>query len=301
MTRDEFDSQYRLLGKTGGDAAPSSAAEHRATGRAVQVHFFDGGLDGPGTELLGLLERLTPADRSRVIEALRVDDSVVFVTQPLPEGHDFERWLRDAAIAASGSGPGEFTALFRAGASPPGSPVAGSPPLPPEPRPTAPAAGPSFTELFRSTPEPGPQPAAPPGRSATPPVRVVGVRLPTPPSAPITPQGPPIPAPRLGGEPARGPAAPPPPEAPVPRAAALYAPEPAASPPPQQAPWSGPSDFTRQLSPSAPFSAQVPAIPPPAASEPAARKASYLPLFLALNLAFIIITGLVIYFALRRC
>jgi hypothetical protein len=301
MTRDEFESQYRLLGKTGGDAPPDSAAVHRATGRAVQVHFFGGGLDGPGTELLRLLGRLNPADRSRVIETVGVDDSVVFVTQPLPEGRDFESWLREAAAAASGSGPGEFTALFRADASPSGPPVTGGPPLPPEPRPAAPAPGSSFTELFRSTPGPGPQPVAPSGRSATPPVRVVGVRLPTPPSAPITPQGPPIPAPRLGGEPPRGPAAPPPPEAPIPRAAALYVPEPVASPPPQPAPWSGPSDFTRQLSPSAPFSAQVPAIPPPAVTEPAARKTSYLPLFLALNLAFIIITGLVVYFALRRC
>jgi hypothetical protein len=77
-------------------------------------------------------------------------------------------------------------------------------------------------------------------------------------------------------------------------------PEPAAVPPPPPAPWSGPSDFTRQLSPSAPLSAQVPAIPPPPTEQPA-RKASHLPLFVALNLAFIIITGLVVYFALRRC
>lgn len=301
MTRDEFDSQYRLLGKTGGGAARSSAAEHRATGRVVQVHFFDGGLDGPATELLGLLDRLPPADRSRVLETLGVDDSVVFVTQPLPEGQDFERWLRTAAIGAVEPGPGEFTSLFRAGASPSGPAVAGSPPVSPEPRPAAPAGGPGFTELFRSAPEPGPKPAAPSGRSATPPVRVVGVRLPTPPSAPIAPQVHPIPTPRLGDEPARGPAAPPPPEAPVPRAAALYVPEPAASAPPPSAPWSGPSDFTRQLGPSTPFSAQVPAIPPPAPSEPTARKVSHLPLFLALNLAFIIITGLVVYFALRRC
>ncbi len=302
MTRDEFDSQYRLLGKTGGNAGGSFAAEHRATGRVVQVHFFEGGLDGPGTELLGLLERLTPADRSRVHETLGVDDSVVFVTQPFPEGQDFERWLRGAAAGPSDSGPGDFTALFRAGPSSSGTPAPGTPPVSPEPRRAVPPGGPSFTELFRSTPEPGPKTPAPPGRSATPPVRVVGVRLPTPPSAPVAPKGPPIPAPRLGGEPPPRPATPPPPEAPVPRAAALYVPEPvAAAPPPQPASWSGPSDFTRQLSPSAPLSAQVPAIPPPLPPETTARKTSHLPLFLALNLAFIIITGLVVYFALRRC
>jgi len=149
-------------------------------------------------------------------------------------------------------------------------------------------------------PEPAPKLPDPGNRQATPPVRVVGVRLPTPPASPIEPQAPKIPAPQLGDQPHRRPEAPPAPEQPVPRAAALYAPETPAAPAPQPSPWAGPSDFTRQLSPGSPFSAQVPVIPAPP-PETAARKLSLLPLFLALNLAFIIITGLVVYFALRRC
>lgn len=323
MTRDEFSSRYSLLKTRGDGPGRSYTAEHRSSGRLVQVHFIEGGQAGPGAELLRLVERLAPADRTKVLETLTVDDSIAFVTESLPGGQEFEPWLRSAAgvggpAAASPASPaaGEFTALFRAGdqAAPTSAP-------PPPAAPAAPAAGgSSFTEMFRAPvgqPTPPPAPAQGAGSTA-PPVRVVGLRVPTPP-APIRQeaagqparqeppgQGPalPVPTPHLGPGAAPSTPAPPPLEPPAPRPAALYAPGPAAPPPLQPGPWSGPSDFTRQLNPAAQFTGPVPVLPgPPDAgtAPPEHRKTSYLPLFVALNLAFIIITGLVLYFALRRC
>ena len=74
--------------------------------------------------------------------------------------------------------------------------------------------------------------------------------------------------------------------------------------PPVPAPsWDAPSEYTRlfgSVPQPAGELADVPAMPPPA-EEPAERKRSYLPLFLILNVVLILATGLVVYFALRRC
>jgi len=53
------------------------------------------------------------------------------------------------------------------------------------------------------------------------------------------------------------------------------------------------------LSPTGELADPVEAPPPP--DQPADHKRSYVPLFVVLNVVFILATGLVVYFALRRC
>lgn len=305
MTSEEFSSKYRLLKAMGDGPDRRYTAEHRSSGQMVLVHFIDRDSADLGSELSGLVERLAPPDRAKVLETLTVDRSLVFVTQFIQVGRGFEHWLRAAAGAAPASPPpaqqpglGEFTAMFHAGEEAPSENQLAPP---------KPTAAPSFTDLFRSaTPDhqtTDPKPAAHRPPPAPPPVRVVGVRVPTPPK-PVAAKPPElaIPKPHLG-EVRAGPVAPPPVEAPVPRKAALFTPEPPAPPPPRAGSWSGPSDYTRELDPGARFSEPVPVVPP-AADNPEApdkRKGSYLPLLLVLNLCFIIATGLVVYFALRSC
>jgi len=81
--------------------------------------------------------------------------------------------------------------------------------------------------------------------------------------------------------------------------------EPAASPPPQPS-WDGPSEYTRIFG-SAPqptgelrSPGELPQVLEPEEDKPE-QKRSYLPLFVILNVVFILATGLVVYFALRRC
>jgi hypothetical protein len=74
-------------------------------------------------------------------------------------------------------------------------------------------------------------------------------------------------------------------------------------PPPPPPSWQGPSEFTRQLSSALPPTGEFPETA--ARSEPpeesAEEKRSYLPLFLVLNLIFILATGVIVYFLLKRC
>ncbi|MGH7525599.1 MAG: hypothetical protein ACREMX_02735, partial [Gemmatimonadales bacterium] len=167
------------------------------------------------------------------------------------------------------------------------------------------------TELFRPpTGEPAPAQSLPgqdsPG-ATMPPVRVVGLRVTTPREQPRREPEPPPRRPNFGG----GPAIPPTPPEPLtprleprlPGAPIIQAPE-LTPPPPMPSPvWSGPSEFTRQLQGGPRLGSEdPPVLAAPAPPEPPTpQKPSYVPLLLALNLVFIIATGLILYFALKRC
>jgi hypothetical protein len=67
--------------------------------------------------------------------------------------------------------------------------------------------------------------------------------------------------------------------------------------------WDGPSEYTRlfgSVSPPTGELAQAAEIPE-SHDQPPEPKRSYIPLFVVLNLVFILATGIVVYFALRRC
>ncbi|MGH7528248.1 MAG: hypothetical protein ACREMX_16265, partial [Gemmatimonadales bacterium] len=143
MTRDEFYSKYRLLKQIEGEAGPSYTAQHRTSGRAVQVHFLARDAVADEAALGALLERLSPRYRAKVLETMTVDGSLVVVTEFLEGSATFEGWLRSGAAAtnpmAQSAGPpspparaGEFTQLFQASEGPPAPPPAsGAPPADP--------------------------------------------------------------------------------------------------------------------------------------------------------------------------
>lgn len=324
MTRDEFYSKYRLLKQIAGEGGRSYTAQHRPSGRAVQVHFLDRDAFADEVSLGDLLEQLSPRYRAKVLEMMTVDGSQVAVTEFLEGSATFEEWLRSGTAATNpmtqpseprspSSKLGEFTQLFQSSEGPSApTPATGLPPAGPVERPTpGPAAG-SFTELFRpqtGDPQAGePPPAQGPPGATMPPVRVVGLRVTTPREPPRRepePKPPPL-RPNFGA----GPAFPPPPPEPLtprleprpPGAPIINAPEPPPPPPLPSPVWSGPSEFTRQLQGGPRFGAEDPPVlaGPGPAEPPAPPKPSYVPLLLALNLVFIIAVGLIVYFALKR-
>jgi hypothetical protein len=327
MTSDEFKSKYRLLKQIAAGGGRSYTAQHCTTGRAVLVHFTDEELTRAEGTLGALLFRLNPRDRSKVVETMTVDRSLVVVTQFLEGFETFEGWLRsrtDTPDAPAASPPtpapappsaGEFTQLFRPidDSATPNDAERASHPLPipdvaaaPAPRPPdrqpaeQPSAGPNFTEMFRGPA--GPSPASKRSDSEPGPLPIINLRLPSRPvlSGPERPPAPPKLTPNLEA------AAPPPEPLDLPRLGnfLLDAPEPVS--PAQSAPpaWGAgaASEFTRQMSRSPQVSPMTPEVvgapePPPAMAQPAR---SYLPLLLALNLVVIIALGLILYFALRR-
>jgi hypothetical protein len=332
MTSDEFDSKYRLLKQIAGGRWRTFTAEHRLSRRAVLAHFVDQAAADGGASLLSQIEQLKPIDRSKLLETMTVGGSLVFVTEVL-DGLDFESWLRSKTSTAPDSVPqippaspppapathGEFTQLFRPveyGDTPlPGAAPAdasgvfgGHQPPPPAapaekraPEPAGAAPGASFTELFRASAsaKPAERSVKPADRldQAPPPIRVVGLRVPA-----GRESVPPPPKPNFGGGLDTPLAAPEPIEPRLPRDPYLAESGPASPlPPPPQPVWAGPSDFSRQLE-RLPVSSEVPAAAAsPQPSAPPAAKPSYVPLLLVLNLVVIIATGLVVYFALKRC
>ena len=302
MKSEEFGARYRLLKVLSDGPVRSYTAEQRDSGRVVLVHMVEDAMSDLSIELSDLTRRLEPADRAKVLEVVTVGSGVAFVTQVIPGSQTFEDWLRARAAtarpqrqapSAEPRPPGEFTAMFKAGDAEAQAPVT------PPPAPARPAA-PSFTEMFR--PPGAPEPAAPdiPERSSSPvtpaaPVKVVSLRVPPPPPPKLDAPQPKVPTPDLGR--AAPPAAATPPVA---RQGALFTPEPPPAPPRPDV-WSGPSDYTRQLSAAnEPPPAAAPEVPETTAAA-APPKRSLVPLLLALNLVVIVITGLAVYFALRRC
>jgi hypothetical protein len=324
MTSDEFKSKYRLLKQIAAGGGRTYTAQHCATGRAVLVHFADEELTRAEGTLGALLFRLNPRDRSKVLETMTVDRSLVVVTQFLENFETFEAWLRsrtDTPEALNEALPtptptpraaGDFTQLFRPiGDSPaPGNAEAATPaPLPdlaaaPAPRPPVfqpperPPATPNFTELFRGPAEPAP--ASRRSDSEPGPLPIISLRLPSRPvlSGPEPPLAPPKLTPNLEA------AAPPPEPLDLPRLGnfLLDAPEPASPAQPAPLAWGAASEFTRQLNRSPQVSSVTPEVVAGAEpSPPLARPTrSYVPLLLALNLVLIVAVGLILYFALRR-
>ena len=356
MTREEFNRKYKILKQIEGGDGRSYTAEHRATGRAVMVHFVPN--DAPGASALPeLISRLRPPDRAKISDTLAVGDSTVVISEFVDLAGSFERWLgvrsgTSAPPAGSisdvipaerispGAVAGDFTNLFRQGdpaasvenAPPAGSPPAATPDRPPADAPAGPTATPApraggFTDLFRNPRDPASASPAPPPPSATgPAVPVRSLRLPTPPQMrPAPPPTPPLPPPPLRAEPADRPPPltpraldVPPPGGGAPRGFVLptmagpAGGTEAASPPVMR---QGPSDFTRILSGVPPMDAGGLRDAPPllggagsagggtggAGGSDAfgAKPRSYLPLWIALNVALIVALGLVLYFALR--
>jgi hypothetical protein len=315
MTSDEFGSQYRLLKQMAVKEGRSYTAEHVPSGRAVLVHFLEEERIGGASGLRTLLERLDPRDRSRVLDTITVENSLVVVTQFLQDFDGLEPWLRarsgePVALPPTPAAPpqethGEFTRLFRSSENMGDAPVNRPQDLE-QPSGEVSSSGSNFTDLFRA-------PVMPPDQTAhggsIPSVRMVGVRVPLPPQPappppPLNPQPPSDAAPpRLtpNFETKAGPA----PELagwPRPDEVVIRTGEPASAPVPQGS-WRGPSEYTRMFGsvPQPTGELAQPLSPPEPPEEPPERKRSYLALFLVLNLVFILATGIILYFALRRC
>ena len=317
MTRDELDARYRLLKEiVAGKSGRTFTAEHRASRRAVLVHFLDEEVSASGRQWSALLSQLTPKDQAKILETMRVDRSLVVVTQVLDGFETLESWLRSRA-ASQPSPPsvsvpptpsaGEFTQLFQ-GWNEPGTatsivPAATQDQSPPHPRQPGPGRRPApspgdFTDLFRG---PGAELSAPkPSDAAVAPVTpTVNVPIPSPLLKQQQPR-PPIVSPNLGGGEGEGQARPVP--APILRreiANPQESPPAPSSPPPK----SGPSEFTRQLRRITRRSTVAHTSPENAKpAEPGtSERPSLIPLLLGLNLIVIIATGLILYFALKRC
>jgi len=323
MTSDEFGSRYKLLKQMAVKEGRSYTAEQLSSGRAVLVHILDeGGVGGSGG-LQELLQQLPPRDRARILDTMPVDGSLVVVTQFLQGFEGFESWLRsrlDEPVAPPPmSAPeqpsqlhGEFTRLFRSAGDTP-APAPASPGFQTNPpQETSSPGGSGFTDLFRASVHPTSDPQDP--GATIPPIRMVGVRLPSEvsPAASIPPARidppaaalPPKLTPNFEGI---GTAQHPPDLAgwPRPDEVVIRTQEPAAPALPQPS-WDGPSEYTRLFG-SAPQPTGELALPgePPQPAEleedKTERKRSYIPLFAILNVVFILATGLVVYFALRRC
>ncbi|HEY8258941.1 MAG TPA: hypothetical protein VIG08_14880 [Gemmatimonadales bacterium] len=327
MTTDEFNARYKVLKEIAHGNGRSFTAQETASGRAVLVHFLPENMLLAGRKLADTLDQLPARDRSKVLEILTVGKSSVVVTQFLENFESFDLWLqgRVAGGSAPPSSPpqepalpaGDFTKLFEQSTAAPGP----AKPLPPPP--PAPGRPPrdSFTELFQTPPEPRVH-LHPPPSPATPPVEILRLSIPPSGSSPSPPPPPPPrPAPPMPSWPgALDPPSSPGPLPPLPNpilAAPAQKPrgaepiikppsrDPLPLPPPLPVPgWSGASDYTRQLS-----AVPAPADPAPAAVAPASEAApapaaasrSIVPLLLVLNIVVVIATGVVVYFALKRC
>ncbi len=324
MTRDEFDTKYKLLKQIRHGDEASFTAQECASGRAVLVHFLPEDGPPPAAPVATLTDRLGPRDRSKILEILAVDRSTVVVTQFLEDFEGFDAWLQSRLAAPPLPAPevpspppaGEFTQLFEPASAAPPAPSA-APPAPPAP-PAAPLPSPAptvaaaeegsrggFTELFRppreskTSPYPTPTPAAPveilsvriPLHEPAPPRPVVP--MPGWPSSLEPPKAPPLPSPVLPAPRLR----------PRPGEPIVKAPARDPLPPPAPVPgWSGESDYTRQLRPVPAPGEPAPAV---AAAEPVVEPAagasrSIVPLLLVLNIVVIIATGVILYFALQR-
>jgi len=144
MTRDEFESRYRLLQEV---TRAGGATTHNAIGPAgavVMVHFLQDDL----LERVRPLVALSEADRpDRIVTLLEVDDLPVLVTKFIMDFPDLGSWLDETAPISGGARPaaeetafapesGDFTDMFEAvdppvpaareeDGSPPGLPPAG--------------------------------------------------------------------------------------------------------------------------------------------------------------------------------
>jgi len=292
MTRDEFETRYRLLRTLEGAGVRSHGALELATNEPVMVHDL-GTVPGEArARLLDAVARLDEHNRRKVRAVLEVEGTPIVVTDHFASFSDLEEWLRarvpDAAPAAPAAAePGDFTRIFGAG-------FAGAPHPAPAPAPrTAPASDVSSPSIFDAPPPPPPvTPASPPRPAAS--FRLIKPR----PAAPRAEAVPPAPEPatppelrggaplfgRRGGASPAGPSAAPPPSGRLGSYTEIVeAYRPPASPPPSDTPAPPPA------APAAPDAGLVPARPGPS------------PLVLALLLALLVVLaiGTILVFALR--
>lgn len=290
MTGDEFRSRYKLL-KVVDEQGVQSHHALSPTGRVVMVHFLAGAQQQEQRRLCALLDRLRPADRTRILDTLDVDGATVLVTEFIQGFKTLAAWLdskaklppTEAAIAppaasspAPAPAPGEFTSMFGAdevaslelqkAAAP--SPEEQGPPPASAPTPVAntPVIPGGFTAFFGAIDAeqaaPAPAPAPPPPDSET-----QGDEVPPPKAADDASRRPVV---RWRDEPPKKPEegrakpvvrwnA----ESPVPPVAPRTSPPPAVTPP---APPKKPGEFTQLFGAVGTTPPVTPAAPPAAAS-----------------------------------
>ena len=73
MTTDEFNARYTLQNQIAHGKSRSFTARESGGERAVMVHFLTEDRHPPGSAIAGLVERLSPQDRAKVIEILSVN------------------------------------------------------------------------------------------------------------------------------------------------------------------------------------------------------------------------------------
>jgi hypothetical protein len=193
MTGAEFRAKYQLEKALTAQGVRSHLAV-QPDGRAVMVHFVEGKSPREQSDLLGRIDHLPPAQRTRIVEIVRVDDTPTVVTEYLQDFETLEAWLglpspspgaqqpETAPAPRDADGPGELTALFGAlpdePDQPPGvaeqgqAPPAATGSAPPEPSPppadsredTPPG---EFTQLFTPVGDAKPTLIDQPGRPRT--------------------------------------------------------------------------------------------------------------------------------------
>ncbi len=179
MTNEELRKKYRLL-KLVAEQEERTYQALDPSGHIVMVHFLsDNASDS--RRLLALVNALSPADKTRIVEHVEVDGAPVLVTQFIQEFKTLLAWLErrtqrpHAAPAPASRGPGEVTAMF----GPPTAEPAGPAAEPGPPREPGAAAGVQhipgdFTGVFGAasgTPAAlSPQPPSAPSGAPSPPV-----------------------------------------------------------------------------------------------------------------------------------
>jgi len=142
---------FKLLVLIHDGETKSYLARHPSFDRTVMLHM----LPQPGSaacdQLIGLLERLSPAAQRMILERGEENGAGYLVTDKIVDFRSLRDWLAKAAVAL------------------PVSPVPAEP-APPEPPAPAPARG-EFTRLFQATPETSATPDPPPQPPAQPPAQ----------------------------------------------------------------------------------------------------------------------------------
>jgi len=125
MTRDEFESRYRLLQEV---TSTGGATTHNAIGpqgAVVMVHFLEEEVEGRVRSLSELPDAERP---DRILTLLDVDGSPVLVTRFIMDFPDLETWLGRLSVEGPsesgpplGDVPGDFTRMFEAAAASEGS------------------------------------------------------------------------------------------------------------------------------------------------------------------------------------
>ena len=170
MTGDEFRSSYQLLKRVTQDGVGTFHAVGPG-GAVVMVHVL--GSADQAREMEASIERLSPADRARVLDSFDVEGSPVLITKFVLDFQSLESWM-DERLAAAEAPPAHGPPI----AAPADDAPEPEPPLsdPAEPTDEPPGQAlpqePGFTAAFatigsepdspETPPDPGPAPPSPP-------------------------------------------------------------------------------------------------------------------------------------------